>query len=273
MRNEVSEIREKKNFCDSLSRAISKEMLEVHEEICRQVARSVEAHFIRPRELACQRIKEIFSWKNIIYALLWGRGKVSFLPGEEFRGSLDLQELESSIRDIVHYLRRRAGEMFKKVEMELMVEDEKRKREGKTRLGARSIECKTAPVSDLVWDNEGQEAFTFPQKDAPKAISVHLSVKDICGSAGKSISQARKDMERKVFGHILRWEWTCSTRIVDRLAKMIRETKNGLVGHWTLCLLRGSIDPDKVGDGIDFLERRIKKIDDIVDDLIEARGG
>ena len=273
MRNEVTEAREKKNFCDSVSGAISKEMSEVHEEICRKVARSVEAHFMRPREFACQRIKEIFSWKSIIWALLWGRGKVSFLPGEEFRGSLNVQELESSMRDIAHYLRRRAGEMFKKVELELMVEDEKRKRKGKTRLGARSIECKTAPLSDLVWDTGGNGAFTFPQNDAPKAISVHLSVKDIFRSAGKSISDARKEMERKVFGHILSWEWTCSARIVDRLAKMTREAKNGLVGHWTLCLLRDSINPDKVGVNIDSLERRIKKIDDIVDDLSEARGG
>jgi GTPase SAR1 family protein len=273
MRNEVSEAREKMNFCDSVSGSISKEMSEVHEEICQLVARSVEAHFIRPREFACQRIKELFSWKNIIYALFWGRGKVSFLTGREFYGSLDVHELESSIRGIVHYLRRRAGEMFKKVEMELMVKDEKRKREGKIPLGARSIECETAAVSDLVWDNQGQEAFTFSQQDASKAISAQLSVKDICGSLGKSISEARKEMERKVFAHILTWEWTCSARIIDRLAKMTRETKNGLVGYWTLCLLQGSIDPYKARDGIDFLERRIKKIDDIVDDLAEARGG
>jgi hypothetical protein len=273
MRNEVNEASEKKNFCDSISGAICKEMLEIHEEIRQQIARSVEARFKGPREFACQRIKEIFSWKNIIYALFWRRGKVSFPTGEEFYSSLDVQELESSIQGIVHYLRRRAGEMSKKVEMELMVQDEKRKREGKAPLGATRIDCKTVPGADLVWDNDRQEALRFPQKDAPKAIFVHLSVKDICGSFGKSISEARKEMERKVFGHILSWEWTCSARIVDRLAKITGETKNGLVIYWTQCLLRGSVDHDRVGDGIDFLERRIRKIDDIVEDLGEACGG
>ena len=273
MRNEVSEAKEKMNFCDLVSGAISEEMSEVHQEICQLVARSVEAHFIRPREFACQRIKEIFSWKSIIYALLWRRGKVSFPTGKELYGRLDVQALESAIGGIAHYLRRRAGEMSKKVEMELMVEDEKRKRGGKTPLDGRSIECKMTGESDLVWDNEGQEAFTFLQQDAPKEISVHLSVKDIFGSLGKSISEARKEMESKVFAHILTWEWTCSARIADRLARMTGETKNALVGYWTRCLLQGSIDPHKAGDGIHFLERQIKKIDDIVGDLAEACGG
>ncbi len=273
MKNEVSEVRENKILLDSVSGAISKETLEVYEEICQQVVRCVEGHFARPREFARQRIKEIFSWKKIVYALFLGREEVSFLTDEEFFGSLDVQEFESSIRGIVRYLGRRAGEMFKKVEMELMVEDEKRKREGKRRLGAGSIECEIAALDDLVWDDEGKEALVFPQKDAPEAISVHLSVKDICRSLGKSVSEARKEMERKVFAYILGWEWTCSVRIVDRLVKMNREIKNGLVGYLTPYVLEGSTDRDEVGGGIDSLERRIKKIDDIVDDLAEVRGG
>ena len=273
MRNEVSEVRENKIFLDSVSGAISKEMLEVDEEICQQAVRSVEGHFTRTREFARQRIKEIFSWKKIVYALLLGRVEVSFLTDEEFFSSLDVQEFESSIRGIVHYIERRAGEMFKKVEMELMVEDEKRKRNGKRRLGVKNIECKMAALDDLVWVGEGKEALLFSQQDTPKAISVHLCGKDICGSLGKSVSEARKEMERKVFAYILGWEWTCSVRIVERLAKMNRETKNGLVGYLRHHLQEGSMDPDELGSGIDSLERRIKKIDHIVDDLAEVRGG
>jgi hypothetical protein len=54
---------------------------------------------------------------------------------------------------------------------------------------------------------------------------------------------------------------------------MTREIKNELVGYLTLYLLQGSIDPDRVGDGIGYLEKRITKIDDIVGDLSEARSG
>jgi GTPase SAR1 family protein len=271
MRNEVSEARENKVFWDSVSGAISKEALEIEEEICQRVARNVEGHFTRPREFARQRIKQICSWKKISYALLLRRDEVSFPMDWEFFGSLDVQGFASSIRGIAHQLGRRAEEMFKKVEMELMVEDEQRKRDGKRRLGVRNIEWEMAGLDNLVWNDEGKGALLFPPKGTPKAISVHLSVKDICGSLGRSVSEARKEMERRVFAYIMGWEWTCCARIVDILVKMNRGIKDGLVGYLTPYLLEGSMDPDEVVVGIDSLERRIKKIDDIVDDLAEVR--
>jgi GTPase SAR1 family protein len=236
-------------------------------EVSHRVLSSVGFYFTELREFARRKIEKIFSLKEIFYALVFRKGKVRFLINEEFLGMLDKRSLELSIMAIVDDLKRRANESFKKVEMELMIENEKRRKHGKRLLGDGKIGQGPPILDDSTVNNIVKCGEIFNEEDISKVISTRLSFKELYERMGGSIREAKEELERNVSAYISERERSYVAWMLDGLIKMNRKINNGLVEQSARYVLDGAKDAGEFRDAISSLESKIRIIDDIAVDL------
>ncbi len=267
MSEELEELKEIKRFWDQIVDVISNEAVDIDKEVSHRVLSSVGFYFTELREFARRKIEKIFSLKEIFYALVFRKGKVRFLINEEFLGMLDKRSLELSIMAIVDDLKRRANESFKKVEMELMIENEKRRKHGKRLLGDGKIGQGPLILDDSTVNNIVKCGEIFNEEDISKVISTRLSFKELYERMGGSIREAKEELERKVSAYISDWERSYVARMLDGLIKMNRKINNGLVEQSARYVLDGAKDAGEFRDAISSLESKIRIIDDIAVDL------
>ena len=267
MSETLKELKGIKRFWDRVVQVLSKEALEMDHEIYRRVLESVRSHFDGLREFAREKIGQIFSLRKVSYALLFRKGEVRFPIDEEFLGKLDRPGLESSIGVIVEDLKIGKNRALKKLKMDLMIENRKRRKHGKKLLGIQEIAFEDLVFEDSFVNSQRKDGFVFPEEATPDAISTHLSFKAACGSMGRSVSDAKEGLEKKVSAWISDWERTYITRVIDGLMRINRETRNSLIEHLAPDVLQGAKDPTELRDTIHSMERKIRKIDSIADDL------
>lgn len=267
MSEELIELEEIKRFWDQIVEVISNEAVDIDKEVSHRVFSDVGFYFTELREFARRKIENIFSLKEIFYALVFRKGKVRFLINEEFLGMLDKRSLDLSIMATVDELKRRANESFKKVEMELMIENEKRKKQGKRLLGDGKIGQDTLIINNIFVNNKLKCSAIFNEGDISKDISTRLSFKELYESMGGSVREAKEELDRKVSECISDWQRSYVTKMLDGLIKMNREINKGLVEQSARYVLDGAKDAVEFRDAISSLESKIRIIDDIAVDL------
>ena len=268
MGRELEQLNETKEFWDCIAGIIAQEDSSINRDIHRRVLRSLQFYFEQPRAFARQEIEKVFSCKEKFFACFRRKRDFTFSLNNEFWETLDTGGLESSIGAIIEHIKQRRHEILKRVEMELIIENEKRKKSGQELLGIENNRLAEEIHDQSPFENNEENlAQTFLQEDVPRVFSAHISFAELYGTRGKCFSQAKAELERMVFGSILDRQKMLFRHIMNRLIRMNEKVNNRLVQYLSACILRGSSDPDEFRDMMSLLERQKKGIDDVVDNL------
>ena len=267
MSEKLEELKENKRLWDRIVDIISNDAVDIDKEVTNKVLSGVKFHFTELREFARKKIEKIFSLKEIFYSFAFRKGQFRFLINEEFRGKLDKRNLKLFIMAIMNDLQSRGNESSKKVEMELIIENEKRKKQGKRLLGDGKIGQGTLILNNFIDNNMLKWEEIFNEGDISKVISMRLSFKELYESMGGSIREAKIELDRKVSECISDWERSYVTRTLDGLIKTNNEINNGLLKLSARYVLDGYENAGEFGDAISSMESKIRIIDDIAVDL------
>lgn len=267
MSEKLEELKENRRFWNRIVDVISNDAVDIDKEVTNRVLSSVRFYFAELRKFARRKIEKLFSLKEIFYSFAFRKGQVRLIINEEFLRILDKRSLELSVMSIVDDLKKRGNESSKKVEMELIIENEKRKQQGKRQLGDGEIGQGALTLNSFFDNNMLKWEEIFYEGDISKIISTCLSFKELYESKGESIRKAKVELDGKVSECISDWERSYVTRIIDGLIKTNNEINNGLLKLSARYVLNGYEDAGEFGDAISSMESEIRIIDDIAVDL------
>ncbi len=272
IREELEQLREIERYWDLIGQIVAQEHSSINKDIYRKVLASVKGHFEEHRMLARQKIAKIFSWKEILFTLCFAKGEVTFPIDEEFFGMLNRQALESSVRAVTQFLKKRTDESFKAVGMELMIENQKRRRSGLRLLGTETIRIGEEVLGPSFFENSEHHCREVLDHEASvKVFSAQISFRRFCATAGRSFSEARRQVEKEVYEYTSHMERDYLRCVMNRWFMMNREVTNKLLEYLAPHILGGIKDIEEFRSMVNFSKEKAGAIDDIADNLRRLR--
>ena len=158
------------------------------------------------------------------------------------------------------------------VEMELMIENQKRRKSGQELLGTERIRMEEEILRRSFFENSEHHCHEiFDREASVKALSAHISFRRLCATGEESLSEARRQVERKVHECISDMEKKYVRCVIDRLIMMNEEVRNRLLEYLAPQIFGGIKDTEKFRSMVNSLEEEAGIIGDIADNLGQLR--